>query len=611
MYKGYRVGVEWDESPLPLDPYLLGLWLGDGCSYHTQVTNVDKEILDELDFEFRKTGINPVFLEKDPITCNISKDAARTNEFALALKELNLFQNKHIPHEYIKNSRKNRLELLAGLVDSDDYLDNNCYEIIQKSKNLSNDITFLARSLGFYVSIKQREKTCTTTPGGPKTGVYHCMQICGEGIDLIPSRIFKEAAPPRTQNKNASRFGFTVESLGPGRYCGFTLNQNSRFLLKDFTVTHNTMLAKAATAELAGAAFFAPTPGELRGKYEGDTEKNIANVFRCAQETVDDEGNDYKFAIIFMDEFDSIASSRSDDQSMRRSVNALLQAMDGMKEMKNVSVIAATNYPWDIDDAVLRRFSARIFIDLPDMEAREWLVRSSLAENYAIPTMPKKQRTLNLITARDPDDGSVTEWNDTSLELISRHGSEGYCKGKKQVKGRWYGSRSTDADNIINSDFLVKVEGRLGPNKAAKEVIEKIKGGTFVETDTIDEEYEFGYSASDISKMMTVAIQKASFRALEGGFASQKIGGSGTYFIAYPLGNPSVKYVANKGVLESLGNEEAVKYKVMTAEQGAQAVNFSICQDDIYEAMDEYRSTIKPKIYVELLNYKYLNKTPS
>ena len=72
------------------------------------------------------------------------------------LRRYELINNKHIPDEYLHNSRKNRLELLAGLIDTDGYKDKMCYEITQKTKILADQIVYLARSLGFKATVSEK-----------------------------------------------------------------------------------------------------------------------------------------------------------------------------------------------------------------------------------------------------------------------------------------------------------------------------------------------------------------------------------------------------------------------------------------------------------------------
>jgi len=144
--------------------------------------------------------------------------------------------------------------------------------------------------------------------------------------------------------------------------------------------TGKTYLVKAAVNELqkkdphVGILFFAPSPGDFKGKYVGETEKKIEEIFVCASKAACTYQTDicktsqkkYR-SIIFMDEMDAIAPDRNNDPTglAVNSVNTLLQMMDGIKSKPNITVIAATNYPWNLDSAILRRFDSQIFIDVP------------------------------------------------------------------------------------------------------------------------------------------------------------------------------------------------------------------------------------------------------
>ena len=570
QYKGYRVSADWDEQPIPFDPYMMGLWLGDGCSYHPWITNIDEEIIIEMQAICDANGLEMRRRTHDQITFSIVRGEAKTNVFRDTLKSLNLIKNKHIPQCYKTNSRSVRLQLLAGLLDSDGHLTCNCYEITQKNITLSEDIAFLARSLGFYVSSKEVEKTCTNSKNGPVTGVYQRMFISGAGLDEIPVRCARKKASPRKQIKNMSRFGFSVEHLGRGPYCGFCIDGNSRFLLKDFTVTHNTLLARAATAQIEGAAFFSPTPGELRGKYEGETEKNISGIFECAQKLLDEKNSKYRTAILFIDEFDAMAAARSDDPGMRRSVNAFLQAMDGMIRRENVSVVAATNYPWDLDEAILRRFTSRIFVDLPDKDAIEWLIRDALIKNYALPDASKKEMSMYSTSNNDK------VWNNWIFSVIKKYGGKESCK--RTQSGVFSSSVISTHFKAEDLDIIIK---KLLPNTKAIEIKNKITQQIY-DPDTVPGDASFGYSASDITKIMNIAIQDSAFNAMNGGFETININGK-SYYVSSASGDISIKQIP-----EQYHNS---------------ILNFTICLDDILNAINKYPPTVIAKEYVKLLNY--------
>ena len=148
--------------------------------------------------------------------------------------------------------------------------------------------------------------------------------------------------------------------------------------------TGKTMIVKAAINELKLRApnlnihFFAPLAADLKGKYVGETEKKIKAYFDCAslkacESEIETKNGVFQrnLSILFLDEIEALAGSRSAEGSgegMTSSVNTLLQMMDGVSTKPNLVVIGATNYPWKLDGAILRRFPTRIFIDLPKKE---------------------------------------------------------------------------------------------------------------------------------------------------------------------------------------------------------------------------------------------------
>ena len=149
--------------------------------------------------------------------------------------------NKHIPHIYKCNSKEVRLELLAGLIDSDGSLQSNGYDIIQKNERLLDDIIFLARSLGFAAYKLKCEKSCMYK-GEKKTGTYYRTNIHGEGVEYIPLKVLRKKANKRKQIKNVLNTGIKVVKREIDNYYGFEIDGNRRFLLGDFTVTHNTVM---------------------------------------------------------------------------------------------------------------------------------------------------------------------------------------------------------------------------------------------------------------------------------------------------------------------------------------------------------------------------------
>jgi vacuolar protein-sorting-associated protein 4 len=126
-----------------------------------------------------------------------------------------------------------------------------------------------------------------------------------------------------------------------------------------------TMIAKATAASVE-ATFFNISAAQIMSKWLGESEKLVLELFEMAKKK--------QPSIIFIDEVDSLTQARGggEHDAMRRVKTQLLTTMDGMTSSNEdrVVVIGATNLPWEIDSAFLRRFERRIYVGLPDYDAR-------------------------------------------------------------------------------------------------------------------------------------------------------------------------------------------------------------------------------------------------
>lgn len=268
--KGYRVGVEFTEKEVSLPPYFIGAWLGDGTSHLAAITTVDPEIISYIDAMADWYGLDiRIDQSKDrcPTYTLTSHVRGGLNIVHDRLKQMDVFRNKHIPWKYKTNSRTKRLELLAGLIDTDGSLDCGGYDLVFKQKVLAEDVVFVARSVGFAAYMKPCKKTCTNNR---KVGQYYRVFISGD-VSQIPVRIRRKKAEVRKQKKNVLLTGIKVQSIGKGEYYGFEIDGDGRFLLGDFTVTHNTYMGSAILAEKRPRYGLIITPSQNIAKQWIDT----------------------------------------------------------------------------------------------------------------------------------------------------------------------------------------------------------------------------------------------------------------------------------------------------------------------------------------------------
>jgi vacuolar protein-sorting-associated protein 4 len=133
--------------------------------------------------------------------------------------------------------------------------------------------------------------------------------------------------------------------------------------------TGKSFLAQACATECEGT-FFSISSSDLVSKWMGESERLIKQLFTMARER--------KPSIIFIDEIDSLCGQRSEGEndSARRIKTEFLVQMQGVGNNNDgVLVLGATNVPWELDQAMRRRFQTRIMIDLPEAEARAGIMR--------------------------------------------------------------------------------------------------------------------------------------------------------------------------------------------------------------------------------------------
>jgi superfamily II DNA or RNA helicase len=254
LHKLFRVAVDFPTVPeLRISPYFMGVLLGDGSLSPTvRVTTEDSEIerairQEASDWLLRvSVDRGSKRSQRTPTYAIVGKRGAR-NPLVEELQRLRLWGldsgAKFIPYEYKTASRTGRLELLAGLFDTDGHNNKGAGDYISKSSALAEDFAFVARSLGFAAYVAPCQKRDQHGHGG----TYHRVSLSGD-LSRIPLRVPHKAFDPRRQKKNVLRTGFSLRSQAPGEFYGVTVDGDGHYLLGDFTVTHNSGKTEVAIA---------------------------------------------------------------------------------------------------------------------------------------------------------------------------------------------------------------------------------------------------------------------------------------------------------------------------------------------------------------------------
>lgn len=308
LLKGFKLNnyIKWDKKDVLLDPYILGMWLGDGLATGYGFTGEDIELISEWytwainnnaeivhnnrdSFTIRKRGcykrggdekricIGSILSSnencracKDKLSFACSNDEELdtlkskriikiikdkpeqtygSNPFKEILDKYNLVDNKHIPIDYIINNKEVRLQLLAGFIDTDGSVgEDGRIEICQSKdhKNMLDSLLLICKSLGFYCSLSDKEAFYIDKKGEKIYKEAYRLMISGNGISEIPTKLYRKQLT-HVFKKDSLNTGINIVEKGFGEYVGFMTDKTHRFLLGDFTVTHNCLNVRNST----------------------------------------------------------------------------------------------------------------------------------------------------------------------------------------------------------------------------------------------------------------------------------------------------------------------------------------------------------------------------
>lgn len=229
--------VNYSKKSLIIEPYLLGLWLGDGNSYDSRIT------CDITDYEHYKNKLASLGYEVSEF--RIDKRSDRTGNFNIKnlfakLREMGILKNKNIPHEYLYSSVEQRIQLLQGLMDSDGYSGKrgSC-EFYQKSEKIVDLVRQLISSLGIKVRKKSREISGQT---------YYTLVFSTKKFDVftLERKLERQRCCKDNTINNHFYVKDIVEIVSEKVRCIQVDNKDHLFLCsKSFIPTHNTTTAVA------------------------------------------------------------------------------------------------------------------------------------------------------------------------------------------------------------------------------------------------------------------------------------------------------------------------------------------------------------------------------
>ena len=243
--------VEYPERDLPVHPYVLGIWLGDGTSNDTSVTCSDGDKHEMMRFVeecghkckwYDHTGRAGCFgidkLERH------GKKPGKTNPFREKLRSIGVFEHKHIPEIYMQSSREQRMELLRGLMDTDGFCDKRgqC-EFSQKDEAFVDQFRELLASLGIKSSKRKKAITVNKKRYRAFSVLFYCdhSNPCFK-LERKKARL-KEKLSPRMRSKSI----VNIEKIEnePSKCIAIDSDDHLYLCGKSYTVTHNTSFIAA------------------------------------------------------------------------------------------------------------------------------------------------------------------------------------------------------------------------------------------------------------------------------------------------------------------------------------------------------------------------------
>ena len=252
--------IRYPETQLPIDPYVLGVWIGDGTSTTAEITTIDEPILREVEHAGYRVApaSGPIAYRiggeghtRDPLTGRYCRNGSLSSR----LRDLGLLGRKRIPREFMECGVEQRQALLEGLMDTDGYVDTRgrC-DITTIDRDLAEQYRELIASLGHRPTMA----TKTATLYGRVCGLRHEVQFTPKGpVFRLPRKLDRQKRTWRFHRSRAIVDVRPVDSV-PVRCIQIASPYGVYLVSKSFIPTHNSSLGRLGLIVHATAGFVDP-----------------------------------------------------------------------------------------------------------------------------------------------------------------------------------------------------------------------------------------------------------------------------------------------------------------------------------------------------------------
>ncbi len=239
--------IQCEKVKLPIDPYVLGAWLGDGTSVCGCITSADSEIIENISRYYKVWEV----VSQRQKGCSTYRIGMLNPE----LRKLNLLGNKHIPPVYLRASVSQRLEILRGLMDTDGYVDKNSCEFTNSNSKIADAVEELIVSMGWKVTRKIKYPKIKNNPSANCKPSHRLSFRPLEQVFKLSRKASKLRFDLTQKQRHLRRFITSAEQIKsiPVRCISVDSESNLFLAGKQMIPTHNTYLASMIAEQMIDA----------------------------------------------------------------------------------------------------------------------------------------------------------------------------------------------------------------------------------------------------------------------------------------------------------------------------------------------------------------------